>query len=162
MKTGFKNGKILSLFAVIMCLLMTVGCHEKAVPADDKNSENEAVTDVKEADKMKETEIIIDWETYVLSFEDNETADCLVSILPLELEMNELNGNEKYVYLDKTLTTDAYNPGQINKGDVMLFGNDCLVIFYKSFNTPYSYTRVGKIENLPDLGNKNVKVTIGR
>ena len=162
MKTGHGTGKILSLFTVVMCLFVTVGCHGETVPGDDKNSENEVVADVKEADKMKETEIIIDGEAYVLSFEDNETVDCLVSMLPLELEMNELNGNEKYVYLDKTLPTDSHNPGHINEGDVMLFGNDCLVIFYKSFNTPYSYTRIGRIENLPDLGNKNVKVTIGR
>ena len=38
----------------------------------------------------------------------------------------------------------------------MLYGNNCLVVFYKSFNTSYSYTKIGHIENLSDLGNKNV------
>ena len=40
----------------------------------------------------------------------------------------------------------------------MLYGDNCLVIFYKSFDTSYSYTKIGHINNLPDLGNDNVLV----
>ena len=40
----------------------------------------------------------------------------------------------------------------------MLFDNSCLVIFYKSFDTPYSYTKIGHIDNLPNLGDKSVNV----
>ena len=79
-------------------------------------------------------------------------------MLPQKYTMNELNGNEKYAYLDKTLPTDSHNPNKINKGDIMLFGNNCLVIFYKTFNTNYSYTKIGHIESLPDLDKSNIKV----
>ena len=50
--------------------------------------------------------------------------------------------------------------GQIQKGDVMLFGSDCLVIFYDSFETEFRYTKIGHIDNLGDLGNGNVDVSI--
>ena len=33
--------------------------------------------------------------------------------------MNELNGNEKYFYLDTELPTNEINPKHINKGDVI-------------------------------------------
>ena len=39
----------------------------------------------------------------------------------------------------------------------MLFGDDCLVVFYKDFKTTYSYTRIGHIENAADL-----EQTLGR
>ena len=40
----------------------------------------------------------------------------------------------------------------------MLFGNNCLVIFYESFDTTYSYTKIGHIDNLDNLENGNIKV----
>ena len=69
-----------------------------------------------------------------------------------------MNDNEKYVYLDTKLPTDPENPKRINAGDVMLYGDKCLVIFYKSFDTSYSYTKIGHIDNLPDLGNVSITV----
>ena len=74
--------------------------------------------------------------------------------------MRELNGNEKYIYLDTTLPTNSSNPKRINVGDVMLYGDNCLVIFYKSFDTPYSYTKIGHIDNLENLGKGSIKVKI--
>ena len=84
----------------------------------------------------------------------------LIKILPQELTMDELNGNEKYAYLNDELPTNTYNPKHINAGDVMLYGNNCLVIFYKSFDTPYNYTKIGHIDNLPNLGNSSITVII--
>ena len=78
--------------------------------------------------------------------------------------MTELNGNEKYFRLSKNLPTDESNPGTINSGDLMLYGSNTLVLFYESFRTSYSYTKLGRITNangLTDaLGNGNVTVTI--
>ena len=68
--------------------------------------------------------------------------------------------NEKYVYLDNSLPTNSSNPKRINAGDVMLYGNNCLVIFYKSFDTSYSYTKIGHINNLENLDNENINVKI--
>ena len=104
--------------------------------------------------------VIINDKEYKLNLENNETVKELVKMLPLNIKMNELNGNEKYYNLNKTLPTNSYKPNKINAGDVMLYGDDCLVIFYKSFDTQYSYTKVGHIDNLPDLGNKNIDVKI--
>lgn len=61
--------------------------------------------------------------------------------------MNELNGNEIYYYLNQDLPTNSYQPHNIETGDIMLFGSSCLVIFYESFQTNYSYSRIGIISN---------------
>ena len=103
---------------------------------------------------------IINNKEYVIKLENNETVNSLIKLLPMEITMNELNGNEKYIYLDNTLPTNSYNPNRINAGDVMLYGNNCLVIFYKSFDTSYSYTKIGHIDNLEDLGTGNITVKL--
>ena len=103
---------------------------------------------------------IINNKEYVINLESNETVNSLIKLLPMEFTMNELNGNEKYIYLDNTLPTNSYNPNRINAGDVMLYGNNCLVIFYKSFDTSYSYTKIGHIDNLEDLGTGNITVKL--
>ena len=77
--------------------------------------------------------------------------------------MQELNGNEKYVYLSEIFPVYSYKPKRINKGDVMLFDSGCIVIFYKSFdNKGYSYTKIGHIDNLDDLGNGDVQVKFSK
>ena len=97
---------------------------------------------------------------------DNSSAEVFADILPLSLEMQELNGNEKYYYLSNSLPTTTEKVGNINKGDIMLYGDSCIVIFYESFSTPYSYTRLGHIENSDGLekavGSSNAQVTISK
>lgn len=93
---------------------------------------------------------------------DNETARAFKERLPLTLDMSELNGNEKYYYLPDSLPKNSSSPSRINAGDIMLYGSDCLVIFYESFSTSYSYTPIGKIDD-PDglaaaLGSGSVRV----
>ncbi|HIU40598.1 MAG TPA: hypothetical protein IAB68_04795 [Candidatus Aphodocola excrementigallinarum] len=103
---------------------------------------------------------------FTVTLEDNETSRELVNRLPLSITMNELNGNEKYYYFDDALPSNSKRVGKINKGDVMLYGDDCLVIFYESFTTSYSYTKIGTIDNSDNLedvvGNNSVTVMITR
>lgn len=92
----------------------------------------------------------------------NATVEALLKMLPLNLNMSELNGNEKYCYLNTSLPAAAKKVGQIKAGDIMLWGDNCLVIFYQSFSTPYSYTPIGHIKDTTNLqaavGTGNVSV----
>jgi hypothetical protein len=148
---------LLSIFVVIFLITLT-GCSKSN--ADDK-VDNKEETIESNNEEIKNVKIIINDNEYTINLEDNETAKSFSKLIPLELNMSELNGNEKYYYLDTTLPTNSYNPKRINAGDVMLYGNNCLVIFYKSFDTPYSYTKIGHIDNLPVLSNDTIKVKIG-
>ena len=144
-----KNKLILVVLVIILVFAITA-C-SKNVENDNNNASNK-----KEVISMMK--VVIDEKEYIIKLDDNKTSKSFINLLPQELNMSELNGNEKYAYLDNKLPVNSYNPKRINKGDVMLFGNNCLVIFYKSFDTSYSYTKIGHIDNLPDLGNGDVLV----
>ncbi len=128
----------------------------------EKYSPPEEVKYTNEKEKnMNNINISINGKLYNAIFEDKETVKEFLKILPQEFKMNELNGNEKYIYMNTTLPTNAINPKHINKGDIMLYGNNCLVIFYKSFETNYSYTIIGHIDNLDEIDSNNVVVKFG-
>ena len=97
---------------------------------------------------------------------DSETGRAFAEMLPLTITMTELNGNEKYHYLDGSLPTDSYKPGTIEAGDLLLYGNNCVVLFYETFSSSYSYTRIGKLTSADGLkaavGTGNVSVTFAR
>ena len=61
--------------------------------------------------------------------------------------MIELNGNEKYGNLQNSLPTNATNHKTIKCGDLMLYGATTLVLFYKTFATSYSYTKLGEVDD---------------
>src|SRR6188768_3438911 len=69
-------------------------------------------TNLKES-KMK---IKIGNSTFIATLYDNATATAFKSLLPITVNMIELNGNEKYVDLSRSLPTSASNPGTIQNG----------------------------------------------
>ena len=81
------------------------------------------------------------------TLEDNATARAFAALLPMTVTMNELNGNEKYHYLPESLPTNSYRPGTIRHGALMLSGSNCVVLFYETFSSSYSYTRIGQLDN---------------
>ena len=140
---------------------VTVFRWEKYTPPKEENKTDDLPeeNDIEGESNMNlNINVIIGGKTYKAELEENDTARNFINMLPQEYNMTELNGNEKYIYLDETLPTNSYSPKHIKKGDLMLYGNNCIVVFYKSFDTSYSYTKIGHIENLPDLGDKNINI----
>lgn len=92
-------------------------------------------------------------QTFDAVLENNPTADAFIKLLPLDIDLNELNGNEKYCYFSARLPVNDSNPRTINAGDLMIYGGNCFVLFYETFSTGYPYTRLGRIENAIGLAN---------
>ena len=109
-----------------------------------------------EREKMYETLAVnmeINGVLYSATLIDNETMRELLNRLPLVITMNELNGNEKYYYFDEIFPSNSSRVGQINSGDIMLYQDDCLVLFYDDLETSYRYTKIGFIDNPENLKN---------
>jgi hypothetical protein len=103
---------------------------------------------------------------FAVTLANNEATRAFAAQLPLTLDMPDLNGNEKHARLPKALPANATQPGTIRTGDLMLWGADTLVVFYLSFDSPYAYTRLGRIDDaaaLPQaLGPGQVRVTFAK
>ena len=91
--------------------------------------------------------ITVGKQRFAISLADTEAARAFAARLPLTLDMSELNGNEKKFDLPKPLPAKASRPGTIRNGDLMLYGSNTVVLFYLTFESPYSYTRLGRVDD---------------
>jgi flavodoxin len=112
---------------------------------------------------VKTINIQVGSKSFTVILYDNASTQALLAQMPLTLNMSELNGNEKYYYLIDNLPSNSQRVGSIRAGDLMLYGSDCLVLFYEGFSTSYSYTPLGYMEDdsglAEALGQENVQVT---
>ena len=103
---------------------------------------------------------------FALTLAEGAAARALAARLPLTLDMDDLNRNEKKATLPQPLPTDTYRPGTIRSGDILLWGADTLVVFYLTFESPYAYTRLGRLDDATGLaqvlGPGNVRVRFSR
>ena len=158
--------KICLLLSVISILFIFCSCsnnkiYEQGIKQTTQNTaelkKDEVSTTMKTTEKKTESIVIkVNDKSFAAQLYDNE-------MLPLTLDMNELHGNEKYYNLSSLLPMDSSNVGEIDCGDIMLYGNNCLVLFYDSFSTNYSYTKIGYIENPTELavevGSGNITIS---
>lgn len=146
---------VVTLLACLICIQI-FACRNKS------NELTSTYNNVLHTDSMK-LKITIGTNTLTATLYNNATVTAFKTRLPMTVNMKELNGNEKYVDLPENLPANASNPGTIQTGDLMLYGSNTLVLFYKSFSTAYSYTPMGRIDDTSGLaaalGSGNVTVT---
>lgn len=131
---------------------------------EQNKKQTDTTKEVTTEKKMNTMNITIGSTTFTATLEANNTTKAFMAQLPLTVNMSELNGNEKFSNISGNLRADMSScPETINLGDIMLYGNNCIVLFYKTFNTSYSYVKLGHIADPTGLakavGSGSVQVT---
>jgi hypothetical protein len=139
-----------------------------AVAEQSPGTESEEVplAETKQAEKigMDKMRITVNGQSFTATMVDCEASRAFIAMLPLTLDMSEMNGNEKYYRLGEALTAEpASHTGSIEAGDIMCYSSDCLVVLYDTFSTSYSYVKMGRVDNATEfaaaLGGGDVQVT---
>lgn len=140
----------MKLLTLILSLLMLISCTPAEIPQQEELPTPPATEepDQPTTDLMK---ITIESTTFTATLASTATVTAFKAMLPLTLGMNDFNSNEKVCSLPTNLPTAASNPGRIQAGDIMLYGSSSLVLFYETFSPAYSYTRIGRIDDVSSL-----------
>lgn len=88
---------------------------------------------------------------FAITLADTMAAREFAAMLPLTIDMADLNDNEKHADLSRALPTNASRPGTIRSGDLMLYGSRTLVVFYQTFQSSYAYTPIGRVDDVDGL-----------
>jgi hypothetical protein len=123
-------------------------------PTATASSDGSGVTGNPSSQAGTHMQITVGSTVFTATLVENETATAFKAMLPLTVNMTELNANEKYYHFARDLPANASNPGTIHAGDVMLYGSSSL---------SYTYTRIGRVDDASGLaaalGPRNVTVT---
>ena len=169
-KTLVIGARILAMVLVFSASL--VGCASRdAAQANTADGPKQELVQERELSQKREqgmaqnVTMTVGNETIEVELAHNDTARAFAELLPVRLNMTELNGNEKYFYLDGALPSDAERVNTIHAGDLMLYGDSCVVLFYRDFSSSYSYTRIGRVVEAAGLaeavGTGDVSVGLG-
>ena len=161
--------KIIIIFTVMIATMVGMSIFMRTgfqVMRKDKVESHEQPTSQKDTKEdsalIKEISVRIGDSILAMIVDDGDAGQEFAKSTPFTLEMTKLNDNEIYYEGNETLPTNAYKPKNIDAGDVMLYGDKTIVIFYDSFETEYEYTRLGRIRDgylLKDIiGNGNTTV----
>ncbi len=155
-------------FKIIWCLVIGVtligGCEKRNYEVEP-DTRDILKNSIEKVDTVK-IQLTINHRNFTATLENNETTREFLQRLPLNIYMNELNGNEKYYYFDSSLPNNPIQPEKIQVGDIMLYGDNCLVLFYDTFETNYSYTKIGRLDDVSDvqnmIGTGTIEVSISK
>lgn len=138
-------------------------CNKDNTDPDTSNTENIGNTENNNENMSSKIKIKIGSSTFSATLSNNPTTTAFKAMLPMTINMSDLNSNEKFYDFSTGLPTNASNPSAIQNGDLMMYGANTFVLFYKTFSTSYSYTRLGRIDDTTGLstalGNGSVSIT---
>lgn len=114
---------------LVMMFLVSILC--SSATSCEKNDDNttENITPMANG-KIK---IKVGLQTFTATLLDNNSAKAFKEMLPMTINMIELNNNEKYYDLPNSLPTNSSNPATIKNGDLMLYGSKLWCCFTKLF-----------------------------
>lgn len=160
--------KILIIPLFFSFVTVFASCYKDGEVSNNGNAENNSIENNGNTGNSNENmstkiKIKIGTSTFNATLENNATATAFKAMLPMTINMADLNSNEKFIDLSVSLPNNASNPGTIQTGDLMLYRSRTFVLFYKTFSTSYSYTRMGSIDDTAGLtaalGSGNFNVT---
>ena len=114
-----------------------------------EENETEVREETGEQSEMKMNVQIRDY-NFTATLENNAAVEELVEMMkegPVTIQMDDYSGFEKVGPLGRSLTT-SNSQTTTSAGDIVLYNGNNIVMFYGS--NSWSYTRIGKIDDLSD------------
>ncbi|MBE6989530.1 MAG: hypothetical protein E7426_02125 [Ruminococcaceae bacterium] len=100
---------------------------------------------------MRKGKIRINEREFPFLWEENYTVEKLLMRPTLSFTLQELNGCLKYIMLQPPLPYQPQIADDIRSGDLVLYGNSWLVLFYNPLVAPMNVTRLGRLEDTAGL-----------
>ena len=143
-----KKGYIFTVVVALGMALSLAACSENA--GVDMSNDNNLKSEEEEGQTEMKMNVQVGDYNFMATLENNEAVKELLDMMkegPVTIEMDDYSGFEKVGALGRSLTTNN-SQTTTSAGDIVLYNGNNIVMFYGS--NSWSYTRIGKIDDLSD------------
>lgn len=163
------------LALVLLLIGVMAGCSRQEDNVSDENGEqngqtSSSLTGNNSDQAIANVLINVNDAEFTIQMNDTATGRALVSMIPstsMRLPTSyEQDGVLKYYDMAREVVSDPEELSSVSAGELLLDGNDRLLLYYEDTELNGSYTRVGRIEDATGLaealGDSDVVFTVSR
>jgi hypothetical protein len=110
--------------------------------------------------ELVDMNVKIEGKSYKAKSTSTVTTKTFIENLPLTLQMNDVDGNQKYGCMYYKVANESTKTNKVKKGDILLSGESCVIIAYADFKSINKYVVLGHIDNFDNVPSGSVRVII--
>lgn len=153
-----KKKIIKSLFLLAVLLGGVMGCskNEQNTLSENDSQENSSnMSNPQDEDEITNVEINVNNTNFLVNMDNTPTGKALMARLPstsMRLPTSyDQDGVLKYYDMPMNIVSNPEKITNVSTGDLLMDGNDRLILYYQDAEINGEYTKVGKIENSDGL-----------
>ena len=125
-----------------------------------KNREEVNQNEADNVGELADISIKMGTKSYKAKSTSTKTTQSFLESLPVTIQMNDVDGNQKYGCMYYKIANESAKTNKVKKGDVLLSGESCVISAYEDFKTINKYVVLGHIDNFDDVPSGSVKVIL--
>ena len=159
-----RSNSVPTAVTFIIVVALCIGAFFIIKNAVNEDQEKAQVNASKEIGNLPNIVVGIDGKRYTAVTEVSYASENFIKNTPVSIEMTDEDGNHKYGCTYFKFTGEAARTNTIKKGDILIYGDSCIVIATKDFNSSGKYKKVAHINDMNGfpVGNFRVSFTSTR
>ena len=155
-----KSNSVPTAITFIIIVALCVGAYFLIGQYMDENLERKQEQALKEIGTLPNMNITIFGESYTAITQVSYLSQDFIKNLPITVDMNDEGINQKKGCTYVKFSGETVKAKSITRGDILLYGESCIVIATADFDGGGKYRKLGHINNMGDIPAGTQKVTI--
>ncbi len=154
-----KSNSVPTAIAVIIIFCLAVGVFGGIKKFVGENQEKIHEQALEEIGSLPSFNVNINGYTYIANTQVSYAAQNFIKNTPITIEMKDDGSDKKIGCLLVKIEGDCIKEKNVEKGDVLLYGESCIIIATEDFKNSAQYKKIGHINNLGTIPSGIQKVS---
>lgn len=146
-----RSNSVPTAVTFLIVIALVVGAVFLVKNAVDNDQEKLLEEAIKEIGELPNINVSIGGESYTAITQVSYASQNFISNIPVSIEMKDEGSNKKQGCTYFKFSGDTVRAKEVKRGDILLYGDSCIVIATADFKGGSKYKKIGHINNMGDL-----------